>query len=171
VVQSSFEDFVLPDGGFDLGVSATAFHWLDEETALAKVADLLKPGGWWVMFWNVFGDPGRADPFHEATKLLLEGPIGPSREDLKIPYALDRDARMAALEKTSAFDSLEYRSSPWSLVLDADQTVSLYATYSNVNIRPDREAVLEELGRIARGQFQGRVVRNMVTSLYMARRI
>jgi hypothetical protein len=36
--------------------------------------------------------------------------------------------------------------------------------------RPDREAVLAELRRIARDQFQGRVTRNMVTSLYVARR-
>jgi hypothetical protein len=39
-----------------------------------------------------------------------------------------------------------------------------------INIRPDREAVLAELGRIARDEFQGRVTRNMITSLYIARR-
>src|ERR1700744_30938 len=81
VIRSSFEDALLPDAGFDLGVSATAFHWLDEETALAKVATLLKPGGWWVMVWNDFGDPDRADPFHEATDLLLNGPSGPATGD------------------------------------------------------------------------------------------
>jgi SAM-dependent methyltransferase len=92
VIRSTFEDAVLRGAGFDLGFSATAFHWLDEETALKKVAGLLRPGGWWVMVWNDFGDP-------------------------------------------------------------------------------DREAVLAELGRIARDDFQGRVTRNMVTSLYMVRRI
>jgi len=58
----------------------------------------------------------------------------------------------------------------WSLVLDPDQTVALYATYSNIKIRSDREAVLAELRRIARDEFQNRVTRNMVTSLYIARR-
>ena len=42
--------------------------------------------------------------------------------------------------------------------------------YSNINIRPDREAVLAELGRIARDEFRGRVTRNMTTSVYIARR-
>jgi hypothetical protein len=56
------------------------------------------------------------------------------------------------------------------LILNAEQTVSLYGTYSNVNVRPDREAVLAELGRIACEQFGGRVVRNMTTALYIARR-
>ena len=171
VVWASFEDAVLPVAGFDLGFSATAFHWLHEETALTKVAALLKPGGWWVMVWNDFGDPNRADPFHEATKMLLNGPSSPSLGDRDISFALDKEARLSALEHTYAFDSIEHRTSAWSLVLDPDQTVSLYATYSNINIRPDREAVLAELRRIAYDEFQGRVIRNMVTSFYKARRI
>jgi hypothetical protein len=57
---------------------------------------------------------------------------------------------LAALERTHAFDNVEHQTSAWSLVLDPDQTVALYATYSNINIRPDREAVLVELRRIAR---------------------
>ena len=32
---------------------------------------------------------------------------------------------------------------------------ALYATYSNVNARPDRETVLAELGRIGRNEFGG----------------
>lgn len=170
VIRSTFEDAVLPGAGFDLGFSATAFHWLDEETALTKVAGLLRPGGWWVMVWNDFGDPDRADPFHEATNLLLNRPPGPSMGEREIPFSQDKEARLMALEKTKAFDSIGHRSSAWSLALDADQVVRLYATYSNINIRPDREAVLAELGRVARDKFQGLVTRNMMTSLYMARR-
>jgi SAM-dependent methyltransferase len=170
VVRSSFEAAVLPGARFDLGFCATAFHWLDEEAALTKVADLLRPGGWWVMVSNVFGDPDRPDPFHEATRLLLGAPLGPSRDDRDIPFALDKDARVDALKRSRVFDCIVHRISSWTLVLDPDQTVNLYATYSNINIREDRKAVLRELGRIAREEFQGRVTRNMITSLYMARR-
>jgi len=169
VLISAFEEAVLREASFDLGVSATAFHWLNEDLALTKVAKLLRPGGWWAMVWNVFGDQQRPDPFHEATKILLSGPSGPSAGG-DIPFALNAESRLAALERTHAFDSVEYRTSAWSLVLDPDQTVALYATYSNINIRPDREAVLTELGRIAQDEFHGRVTRNMVTSLYVARR-
>lgn len=168
VVQGSFEDAGLPQASFDLGFCATAFHWLEEEPALKKVADLLKPGGWWAMVWNVFGDPNRADPFHDATNELLNGPVGLSRDDLKVPFALDKEARLAALERVMAFDSIEHYSSVWSLELDAARTVNLYATYSNITIRPDREVVLAELGRIAREKFDDRVTRNMITSLYIA---
>jgi SAM-dependent methyltransferase len=170
VVRSTFEHARLPAAGFDLGFSATAFHWLDEETALKKVADLLRPGGWWVMVWNDFGDSDRADPFHEATTLLLNGPASPSNGDRELSFAQDKNARIRALEGTDAFDSFGHRTSAWSLALDPDQVVRLYSTYSNINIRPDREAILAELGRIARDKFAGRVTRNMITSLYMARR-
>ena len=87
-----------------------------------------------------------------------------------MPFALDAEARFAALERTAAFDNVEHRTNAWSLVLDPDQTVALYATYSNINIHPDREDVLAELRRIARDEFQGCVTRNMVTSLYVAQR-
>jgi hypothetical protein len=170
VVISPFEEVELHEASFYLGVSATAFHWLNEDLALTKVAKLLRPGGWWAMVWNIFGDEHRPDPFHEATKTLLSGPSSPSAGAGDIPFGLDAEARKAALERTHAFDDFEHQTSTWSLILDADQAVALYATYSNINVRPDREAVLAELGRIARDDFHGRVTRNMVTSLYTARR-
>jgi hypothetical protein len=168
---ASIRPAITPRGlPIPIGFSATAFHWLDEETALKKIADLLKPGGWWVMVWNDFGDPDRADPFHEATTLMLNGPSRPSMGDREIPFSQDKDARLKALEETNAFDSIGHRASAWSLVLDPDQLVRLYSTYSNINIRPDRETILAELGRIASDKFEGRVTRNMITSLYLARR-
>jgi hypothetical protein len=170
VIYSPFEDAVLHEASFDLGVSATAFHWLDEDLALIKVAKLLRSGGWWAMVCNVFGDPERSDPFHEATTMLLNGPSSPSAGAGQLPFALDVEARLAALERIRAFDAIEHRTSAWSLDLDSDQTVALYATYSNINIREDRDAVLAELDRIAREEFHGHVTRNMITSLYVARR-
>ena len=170
VVVAPFEDVSLESDPFDLGVSATAFHWLDEGPALVKIANLLRPGGWWAAFWNVFGDDSQPDPFHEATKELLGAPANPSAGERGIPFALDSVARLAALERTGAFDVVESRTGRWPLVLDAEQTVGLYATYSNVSVRPDREVVLAEIGRIASDVFRNRVIRNMTTSLYIARR-
>jgi SAM-dependent methyltransferase len=170
VVVAPFEEAVLEEASFDLGLSATAFHWLNEDFALTRVAKLLRPGGWWAMLWNVFGDCRRPDPFHEATKSLLKKPLSPSTGNAGMPFALDAQARLDALERTGAFDNAEHRTSAWSLVLDPDQIVALYATYSNINIRPDREDVLTELHRLARDEFHGRVTRNIVTSLYVARR-
>jgi SAM-dependent methyltransferase len=170
VLVCAFEDTVLKESAFDLGVSATALHWLEEDEALAQIARMLRPGGWWAAFWNEFGDDSRPDPFHSATKDLLAGPSSPSAGERGISFGLDTEARLAALRRVGAFDLVDSSMTSWSLALEADEVVGLYATYSNINVRPDREAVLAELGRIARTQFGGRVVRNMKTSLYIARR-
>lgn len=170
VLLSTFENVEFEASAFDLGISATAFHWLEEDAALRKIARLLRPGGWWAAFWNVFGDDTRPDPFHEATGKLLEGPSSPSAGEHGIPFGLDAEARASALKRTGAFDVVDIRTSPWSLVLNADQTMALYGTYSKINVRPDRDALLAEIGRVARDEFGGRVIRNMTTSLHIARR-
>lgn len=131
VVAVPFEDAVLEAAAFDLGVSATAFHWLDEESALVKIASLLRPGGWWAAIWNVFGDDSLPDPFHEATKELLAAPESPSAGERGIPFALDSEARLAELKRSGAFDLVEHDSRRWPLVLDAEQTVALYAERSS----------------------------------------
>jgi SAM-dependent methyltransferase len=170
IIEAPFESAPLPEAAFALGLSATAFHWLNENEALTKVARLLRPGGWWAMVCNVFGDPDRADPFHEATKSLLEGPESPSAGVSSLPFALDAPARLTALRATQAFDNIQHHTRAWQITLDPNQVTALYATYSNLSIRPDRAALLAELKRIAREQFAGRVSRNIVTSLYAARR-
>lgn len=170
VVVAPFEDAILEAGAFAFGISATAFHWLDEDPALQKIADLLRPGGWWAAIWNVFGDDSLPDPFHDATKDLLGAPANPSVGRSGIPFALDTESRTAALKQSDAFDVIETKIGRWPLVLDAKQVMALYATYSNVIVRPDSEAVLAELSRIARNEFGNRVIRNMMTSVYIARR-
>ena len=102
--------------------------------------------------------------------MLLGGPRSPSAGTRGMPFALDSAARVEALRRTGAFDLIEYGSSAWSLELDPEQTVAIYATYSDVTVRRDREEVLTELRRIARDEFDGRVTRNMTTILYIARR-
>jgi len=175
VVKAPFETAELPVGAFDLGLAATSFHWVDELAALNKIARLLRPGGWWAMVWNVFGDDGRADPFHEATEALLnDGPRSPSSGGRGgVPYALQENARLSAFGRAAAFEGLTRELSTWELGLDPDQVVRLYASFSDMTARPppERREILAELRRIAAAPpFSGRVVRNMQTVLYTARR-
>lgn len=174
VVNALFEEAVLEAGTFDLGCSATAFHWMDQRAALVKVATLLKPGGWWAMWWNVFGDPERDDPFHEATLPLLSG-LSTSASwspSWKHPATLDTEARFGDLKASGFFDDLGFEHIRWTLVLDSAQVRALYASYSHIAILDDaeRKRVLDGLFDIAARDFGGRVERNMVTALYTARR-
>ena len=174
VLEQAFESSSLTEGAFDLGIAATSFHWLDQAEALTKVAGLLRPGGVFAAFANVFGDPLRPDGFHEATQDLLGGlPTSPSAGLRGLPYALDAEARLGDLHANGAFTDITTERQDWTLMINAVQVRALYATYSNITLRPaaERESLLDALELIARDQFDGHVERNMVTTLYLARRI
>src|SRR5262249_38175362 len=80
VQAAAFEDVELDPASFDLAVSATAFHWVDEPVGLRRVARALRPGGWFAQWWNMFGDPDQLDAFHLATQSIVGGLAeGPSR--------------------------------------------------------------------------------------------
>ena len=174
VLTQAFEDAELPPGSFDLGCAATSFHWLEQRPALAKIASLLRPGGSWAMWWNVFGDAGREDPFHEATSGLLSGlsrtPSQP--QNWRHPFALETEARLADLGATGLFTDVAFETLRWTLVLDPDQVRALYATYSQICVLEDaeRNRLLDALRDIAATTFGGRVERNMATAIYTARR-
>lgn len=164
----------LPAAAFDLGASATAFHWLEQSTALAKVARLLRPGGWWAAWWTVFGDPDRPDPFHDATLALLRAlPRSPSAGvSWRAPFALDVDARIAELEAAGGFTCIGFERHDGSLTLSPSEVRRLYATFSSINVLPpdERERLLDGIARTAEREFAGRVERNLVTAIYTARR-
>jgi hypothetical protein len=174
IVTASFEDAELARGSFDLGTAATSFHWLDQRTALTKVASLLKSGGWWVCWWNVFGDHERSDAFHEATTdLLARQPRSPSENaDRRMAMPLDTRQRIADLESIDAFDDVSVEILKWTLVLNPAEVRALYATYSQfaAQTEAERSRILDGLAQIAAVQFDGRVERNMCTTIYTAKR-
>jgi SAM-dependent methyltransferase len=170
IVVAPFEEVDLPAASFDLVVSATAFHWLDPDLSLPKIATVLRPGGWLALWWNEFGDPLEPDPFDDATDRVLGGlPPGPSGAGGGARYALDVDARTRELASHGFLD-VRHEAIRWILELDPARTRQLYASFSNVARLPDaeREAVLDEIERIAAVEFGGRVERRMITPVYTA---
>lgn len=168
VRNATFEETYLSLGSFDLGVAATSFHWVEQEVAIRKIATALRPGGWWVMWWNVFGDSEQTDEFHEASKNLLASAGSPHRP----PFALDRDARIANLIATGEFDDISYETIHWTATFNSAGIRELFATFSEIALllTERRQLLLNDLAKIADEQFGGRVVKPMVTPIYIARR-
>ena len=175
VVGSTFEAARLPRGGFDLGASATAFHWLDERRALRKVARLLRPGGWWAAWWNVYGDPLHPSPFQRAIDPMFHGlPSGPSTPiRSRLPHALDRAARERALRRTGQFRRISSLILRRSIDLPSARLAALYATYAPIATLPlaRRRRFLEGLIGVADTEFRGRVGMRVITPLYTAQRV
>jgi SAM-dependent methyltransferase len=173
VLSSPFETADLPASAFDLAVCATAFHWLEPSPALQRIHGLLRPGGAVALFWNVFGDHDRADPFHDATVHLFAGHRTSLSDGgtIKIPFGFDAEARAADF-RAAGFTPDPPQFLRWPLTLDPEGVRRLYNTYSNVTALPPDERVrlLDGLADVAATQFAGRVTRNMTTSIFTARR-
>lgn len=169
----ALEDADLPPEGFDLAAAASSFHWVDEETGLAKILAALRPGGWCSMWWTLFGVPGEPDAFITATSPLLEGlhasPTHAAGD--RPPHALDTDARFAVLA-AAGFREIEHEVIRWSAIWDTSGIRTLYATFSPIARLEEgrRNEVLDGVARIAERDFGGRVERTLLTSLYTARR-
>jgi trans-aconitate methyltransferase len=170
--QASFDEAVLPEAAFDLGVAATSFHWLEQSSALAKVYRSLKPGGWWAMWWNQFGSE-EPDEFQRATDHLFAGTAdSPSwSREKRIPFGLDRESRLQDLS-AAGFKDAEIELWSSSLSCDTARLVALYSTFSPIQaLEPDsRREFLSNLARIADEQFGGRVERALLTVLYTGQR-
>jgi SAM-dependent methyltransferase len=175
VIVDTFEAATLPDAAFDLLVAATAFHWVEPATGFAKAAAVIRPGGWLALWWTIFGDASRPDPFERALRPVLAEFAPQLRFDAfagSVPYGLDADARHAEIDATGAFEPVEHHVVAWEGHHDAAGIRALFATYSPWLALPDdaRTRVLDALERLARDDFDDRVVRPYQTAIYLARR-
>lgn len=169
VIEASFEEAALSAERFDLVVSATAYHWLDPRLRVAYIRRLVRRGGRVALWWNVFQDLHRPDPFHDATRDLLAAlEASPSGAADEVPFALRREERIDELVRGGfVFD--RYEETRWTLVLDAVGTARLYQTFAAIQRLSDerRAALLERLQDIANREFNGVVERPMTTPLYL----
>ena len=169
----AFEEELLDDTAFDLVASATAFHWLNQPVALAKVGRILKPGGWLANFWNDFGDSFGVDQFHEATKHFMV-PLGKPAANAagQLPFPLDAEARLADLRAAGVFDEITHEIMPWPARYTASGVQALYSTFPNISGLPEprRSEILTMLGEVVENEFGGLVERTFYTSIYYARR-
>lgn len=174
ILNDTFERISVTPASFDLAVSATAFHWVDQSIGHSKVADLLRIGGMWATWWNIFGDPTRPDPFRQATDEILK-PLerSPSHESKsQSHFALDKDARIAGILSTGRMTAPRFEVIRWTITLNTTQLRGLYATFSPIQ-RQDvesRQRILDAVTAIAENQFGGIVEKPMTTAIYLARR-
>jgi SAM-dependent methyltransferase len=168
------EDAELEAAAFDLAVAASSFHWVEEDVALARLFVALRPGGWIALWWTLFGDRTRSDPFRSAVDPLFEdiphGPSGPAEEG-RPSFALDTEHRLAALT-AAGFEDLRHDVARWTKEWDAAGIRGLYSTFSPISVlEPERrEEFLDTVARIVEDEFGGRVEKPLVTSMYTARR-
>jgi len=171
-----FEERIDDGRRFDLVVAATSFHWVPAEQGLETAARALRPGGWLALWWTVFGDPNRPDPFNAALQPVLLT-IAPELLDPAFmmganPYSLDSASRIAEIDKTGHFEPVRHDLIDWTGIHTPSELRALFGTFSSWLALPPgrRDAALDTVERLAVDEFAGRVERPYVTSIYLARR-
>ena len=130
----------VADGSVDAVFAAQAFHWFDDERALAEIVRVLRPAGWLVVMWN---EPGGAfaPSVGEVERLLNEhvppGFHGYDPLDLGSPRYASGDWR-AGLERLP-LEPLQEARLPNLQTLDRDGLVAFYASMGWLADLPDKE--------------------------------
>jgi SAM-dependent methyltransferase len=173
VVAASLEEAVLPAAEFDLAVAATSLHWVDQQIGLNKLGRCVRPGGWVAVWWTLFRDPGRPDPFAQAVEEIL-GPStrGAFDEPGRPPFQLDREHRLRDLDRWAGLSRLESEQFHSPCVFSAREARALYASMATVLRRPagEQERLLDAIEELVVHRFGGEVERQFVTAMYTGRR-
>lgn len=161
----------LPDDTFDTAVAATAFHWLQPEVVLPRLAAALVPGGWLVVWWTVFGDPEADTPFRrEVDRIYRERMPNEWRPRDEIPRAMLTEDRIAELTQGGHFGDPVHELIRWNARFDRDQVRALFATFPNVQeLSPEDRAVHLDLLGDAVDAEGGIIDDPFVTVVYAAR--
>jgi SAM-dependent methyltransferase len=171
VVVDDFESAELPAGPYHLAVAATAFHWLDPSVALPKLARLLAPDGWLIVWWTVFGDPDRPTSFRTLLNPLYQRYLPHERRTpASRPGPLQTASWTAELQRDGWFGRVDADLIRWTHRLTATDARNLWGSFPNVNEldAARREAFLNELAGIVE-RLGGAVDDPYVTALYRTR--
>jgi SAM-dependent methyltransferase len=172
IVNAPFEEAGLADDSAELIVAATSFHWVEREIGMRTVSRLLRPGGHVALWWTLFFDSSRPDPFRDATRHLFLPLPAEFAEPGRPEFQLDVERRCGDLMNIAALVDVRAEITHWDVSLSTRRLHDLYASMAAIRRLPAAEQplVLDAVTHIADELFGGLVNRPFVTALYMGRK-
>ena len=171
VVVGSFEEWPLPREAFDAVVAFTAFHWVDPDVGLAKVADALRPGG---AFVTVMTDhvAGGTAPFFVESQDCYErwDPDTPAGLRLAAPETVVSDA---APDPLGRFGPSELRRYEADIAYTTDAYIDVLLTYSGHRALDDerRIGLLSCIASLIDTRYGGMIVKHYLWRLRASTRM
>lgn len=139
VVTSKFEDFTRESNSYDLIYSASAFHWVPDETGYPKVFDLLKSGGAFARFANhPYKDKDREE-VHLALQKLYNVYMPNSTEGSE--YGKKEAEGRAEIARKYGFTDICYKLYHRTRSFTAKEYTALLGTYSDHMIMEEEKTV------------------------------
>jgi SAM-dependent methyltransferase len=132
------QEIPLPDASVDAVFAAQAFHWFDDERALAELARVLRPGGALVLMWNLPAGP--TEPSIAAVEEVLnerapKGDLGYDPLDLGGPQQAGGEWRRPF--DAAPFEPLREERLPNPQTLDREGMVAFFASMGWIADLPD----------------------------------
>jgi SAM-dependent methyltransferase len=133
------QEIPLADASVDAVFAAQAFHWFDEERAIAEIARVLHPGGALVLMWNLPAgpwDPSTANVEELLNNRAPEGDLGYIPLDLGGPHASSGWRPAVSDSRFEAFEATVLRNPQ---LVDRDGLLAFYASMGWVGDLNDDE--------------------------------
>ena len=134
IVESTFEDWDVAEGSFDVVVAAQAFHWVKPDVRYEKAAAVLRSGGAFGWITNEKQD------FDPALRCELDGayakwfPTAEFREPYRAEVTLQKPIR--ELEASGYFEPADVHTFPWTTTYTSRAYIDLLDTYSDHAVQP-----------------------------------
>jgi SAM-dependent methyltransferase len=168
-LNTSFEDWPLERGAYDLVFAAQSFHWVDQHRGYAKAGEALRGGGTLALFWNrtkVVPSPVQA----QLAALYLQR--APELDGLTPTLlAAIEESIVNSIAATKLFDVQARPGFAWSDRMVAARYVRLLETQSDHAALPEshREDLLDGVAKLIEASG-GEIDVHYETVVHLARR-
>jgi SAM-dependent methyltransferase len=171
VVVADFDCWEGSPASFDVIVAATAFHWLDPSTRVARCAAMLRPGGSLAIVQTRWGVAQGDDPFFAASQTCYSR--WDPNHDPRLRQARPEDVAQPCIDLAiTEFERVARRRYLCAREYSAATFCDLLGTFSDVLALEEgcRTGFLACVAGLIESHFGGRIVRHDLYDLCVARR-
>ena len=173
ITVTDFDSFATPNR-YHLIYAATAYHWLNPQTRVARLAQLLEPDGWLAVWRNHHArTSGASSDFYAAAQDIYDREAPALAAKFCGLLTPDRIPQPEADEwhASGLFSAVHTRTYLWSRDYSAEQYVQMLETHSDHQLLSEetRATLFNQLTQLAE-DFGGVVTREYVTILHIARK-
>ncbi len=128
VIVADFDRWELPAASYDLVISATAFHWLDPATRVARCADVLRPSGLLAVVSTDHVLGGSVQLFADMMDCYARFTDDADTTGLRPAEAIARDS--SEIDATGRFRPVEFRRYEWEVTYTTSEYLEVLSSYS-----------------------------------------
>jgi len=168
ILNMAFEYWRVEAGGFDLAISADAFHWVQPEVGYPMVASALKPSGKLAFFWN---SPNEIDTEISDALAQVYKSRAPQAERPEGSFTAEWMIKTIneVIAQSGCFSEVMIKSYPVTETLSADHYIKNLWTYSSHRSldQRTREWLYDGIRKVLE-QFGGKITTTRQVILFMA---